>query len=222
MMSDLRDRLVRRSERFYLPSDALQRLLVRGSRIRRRRRIAATVVALMIGVAGTLLVVPIVRGVDTNIPTTRTSSTPKALPTIPDGVYWTRPLTRADLVQTMTIAGFTHPEAKRNYFDHLSISFDQWIRMGLVIQEGFWFQTARADTGEQEAGWSGSFQVTGPHTVQASGYGCTITYRFSYSDGVLTLHVVRETGDSPECAPGDLVPQAAIFNSAPFVRESIP
>ena len=40
-MSELRERLVRRSERFDLPRDALGRMFERGARLQRRRRLAA-------------------------------------------------------------------------------------------------------------------------------------------------------------------------------------
>jgi len=217
-MSELRERLVERSERFDLPPDALQRLLERGSRIQRRRRITVSVLALTVAVAGTFFVLSAFRSND-RLPANQTSPTPKQLATIPDGIYWTQPLTRAELVATMTKAGFSRREAQRFYFDHLTVSFQRWIRMGLVIQDGFWIQTARADTGEQEAGWSGSYRVIGPHIVQASDSGCTISYRFSLSDRTLRLHLLRESGDSPDCGHGDLIPQTAIFDSAPFVLE---
>jgi len=73
--------------------------------------------------------------------------------------------------------------------------------------------------GRKEACWRGTFRVTGPDTLQAYGYGCTITYRSSIPGRTLILDVIGETGEAAECGPGDLVAQTAIFDSAPFIRE---
>ncbi len=214
-MSDLRERLERRSEHFELPPDALQRTLDRGTRRRARRRIGTAVVALAVGIGGLaagLSALPRGRSAAATGPT----PSREAVATIPDGVYWTHPITRSTIESTLREAGFSRRQAARYYFGP-GLRFDRWIRQGLVVQDGFWFQTAESDTGKREAGWSGSFTVTGPHTVQAKGYGCTITYSFSVSGRTLYLHVIGETGSSAECGPGDLVAQTAIFDPAPFV-----
>ena len=218
-MSDLRERLVRRSERFHLEPGALDRVFDRRDKFRRRRRLAAAALALTLGVAGTLVVVSAFRG-SAQLPADHSSTSPATLPAISDGVYWTPSVTRAELIAAMTAAGFSRSDAKKYYFEALSIPFDGSIRQGLVIQDGFWFQTARNTAGEEEAGWGGSFVVTGPHTVQASDNVCTITYRYSISGDSLTLHVLRDVGEDAECRTADLAAQTAIFDPAPFVRGS--
>jgi hypothetical protein len=218
-MSELRERLVRRSERFDLEPGALERVFDRRRRIQRRRRFVSGALALAIGVAGTIFALSAFRG-DRQLPADHNSPTPVVLPTIPDGTYWTAPVTRAQLLASITDAGFSRREAKRYYFDALTIPVNPWIQQGLVIQEGFWFQTARNASGQQEAGWGGNFRVTGLHTAQASASDCTITYRFSLSDGTLTLRVMRDVGESAQCAHVDKVAQTAIYDPVPFVLES--
>jgi hypothetical protein len=116
-------------------------------------------------------------------------------------------------------AGFTRRQAEQLYFDHLSIPMDPWIRQGVVIQDGFWFQTATNAGGQEEAGWGGSFEQVGPDRIVATDNVCTITYRFSLSGDVLSLEVLRETGPRSECGL-DIVPQTAIYETAPFIATS--
>src|SRR5438132_7412798 len=109
-MSDLRDRLVRRSERFDLSPDAPGRMFERGGRLQRRRRLAAGVLALTIGVAGTVLAFSSLRGLG---PTPANLTTPS--PTggsIPDGTYWTPPIRRDQIMAALRREGFTRRQAK--------------------------------------------------------------------------------------------------------------
>jgi hypothetical protein len=85
-MSDLRDRLERRSERFVLPLDALGRLFERGARRQRRRRTTAAVVALVIGAAGAVLAFSSIGGVG-ETPANQPSPNPQQTRSIPDGTY---------------------------------------------------------------------------------------------------------------------------------------
>lgn len=71
-MSDLRDRLERRSERFELEPGALQRTFDRGMRVQRRRRIEAGLVALVVGMLG-LFVAISTFGNGANVPVDRPS-----------------------------------------------------------------------------------------------------------------------------------------------------
>ena len=88
-----------------------------------------------------------------------------------------------------------------------------------MIQDGFWFQTARNAGGEEEAGWGGKFVVLGPHRVQATDNVCVITYGYVLSGSSLAISVIRETGPPSECEM-DVVPQTAIYESAPFAMTS--
>ena len=214
-MPDLRDALERRSREFDVEPGFYERTLERRDAIRRRRRIAAGTVALLVALLGvsagylafrTQRGTPAVRPVETSPPT------------IPEGIYWTRSLSRQEVMQTILDAGYSRKLAREYYFDHIPI-FTTEVRQGLLLQDGFWIQTARVGSGEQEAGWSGTYEVTRSDRVIATGYGCTITYRYDVSGETLTLEVLSETGDSPECGAGDLVAQTAIFESAPFVRD---
>jgi hypothetical protein len=214
-MRDLRDRLERRSERFDLPAGALDRTIARGARRRVRRRIATGAVALAVAAAGIAIAVTALPGAPRSPGANATPSV--AATRVPDGVYWTAPLSRPTIESTLADAGFSRGEARRYYFRR-ALPFTRWIEQGLVVQDGFWFQTARSDSGEREAGWSGSFRVVARGRIEARGYGCTISYAFSLAGRTLSLDVLDETGTGPECGPGDLVAQTAIFESAPFVR----
>jgi hypothetical protein len=218
-MTDLRERLIRRSDRFELPPDAMGRMFERGARLQRRRRIASAVVAVTIGLAGTLFAVTALRDhVSTSVPQVLPSPTVGG-GAIPEGTYRTGPITRHQIVAAVRRAGFTRRQAEQLYFDHLSIPIDPWIRQGLVIQGGFWFQTATNAGGQEEAGWGGSFAQVGADRIVATDNVCTITYRFSLAGDVLELEVLRETGPPSECG-SDLVPQTAIYETAPFVAIS--
>lgn len=216
-MSDLGRQLERRGERIAFEAEALERLFDRRRHIQTRRRLVSGALALVIATSGVLLALAAFGGsVD------RPADEPppaKVLPSIPDGTYWTRPVTRAHLMEVLTEAGFTRREATKHYFDALTIPFDRSIRQGLVIQDGFWFQTARNAAGEEEAGWGGNFVVMGPRTVQASDNVCMITYRFTLSGDVLRLRVLHDVGSRAECHTSDLIAQTAIYNAAPFIRE---
>jgi hypothetical protein len=217
-MSDLRERLERRSERFALPPDALGGLFARGARVHRRRRVTAAVVALAIGAAGSVLAFSSIRDLG-ETPAVRPSPTPRQTGSIPDGTYWTPPITRAQVLSTIRAAGFTRRQAQKLYFDSLTIPFGRWIQQGLVIQDEFWFQTARNADGQEEAGWGGKFVVLGPHRVRATDNVCTITYGYELSGNSLSIRVIREAGPPSECTM-DVVPQTAIYESAPFVMAS--
>lgn len=218
-MSDLRDRLERRSERFELPADALGRLFERGVRVQRRRRTTAAVVALAIGAASAVLAFSSI-GKLGEAPASQPPPTPQQTRTIPDGTYWTSAITREQVLSTIRAAGFTPRQARKLYFDPLTIPFGEWIQQGLVIQDGFWFQTARNSDRQEEAGWGGKFVVLGPHRVQATDNVCTITYGYVLSGDSLTIGVIRETGPPSECKM-DVVPQTAIYESAPFVMATL-
>jgi hypothetical protein len=131
----------------------------------------------------------------------------------------TPPITREQVVSTIRAAGFTRRQAQKLYFEALTIPFGRWIQQGLVIQDGFWFQTARNSDGQEEAGWGGKFVVLGPHRVQATDNTCTITYGYDLSGDSLAISLIRETGPPSECEK-DVIPQTAIYESAPFVMAS--
>ena len=197
----------------------MQRMFARAARRQRRRRIGTVIVALAIGLAG---VGAIARSYGTSsgdVPGATIISPEASATSLPNGVYWTRPLTRSEIVATLVRAGFSRSQAQRWFFSQ-TLAFNHWIREGLVVQDGFWFQTAKVDSGKQEAGWSGNYTVLGDERIRATGYGCTITYSYTFDGSALTLDVLREQGTAPDCGPGDLVAQTAIFDSAPFVLVS--
>jgi hypothetical protein len=213
-MADLKRQLDQRAGAFDWEPDAMQRMFERSARRQRRRRVGTAIVALAIGLAG---VGAIARsyGPSSGDVGGATLTSPRMAATIPDGVYWTRPLTRSQIVETLMNAGFSRSQAQRWFFSK-TLAFHHWIREGLVVQDGFWFQTAKADTGKQEAGWSGNYRALGGERIRATAYGCTITYGYTFEGRELTLHVLSERGSAPDCGHGDTVAQTAIFDPAPF------
>lgn len=215
-MADLKRQLEQRASAFDWEPDPMQRMLTRGARRQLRRRIGTVVVALAIGLAGVGAITRSYRPNGGDVPGASVTRLPPTAASIPDGVYWTRPLTRHDILATLQEAGFGRTEARRWFFTR-TLAFDRWIREGLVVQDGFWFQTAKVDTGKQEAGWSGNYRVLDGNRIRATAYGCTLTYRYVFDGRQLSLSVIGERGTSPDCGHGDTVAQTAIFNSAPFV-----
>src|SRR5436190_17531831 len=97
-MADLRERLIRRSERFELPPDAMGRMFERGARLHRRRRVATAALALTIGLAGTLFAVTALRDHDP-LPTPQVPPSPTIGDgAIPEGTYRTAPMTRQQIM----------------------------------------------------------------------------------------------------------------------------
>jgi len=217
-MDDLRQRLEAYSEGFIWEPGAVHRMFARAERVQRRRRLGAAAAAIVIGALGITAAIRAFGDAPRAVDRPSVSLAPVAA-TIRDGVYWTAPITREEIMHAVIAAGHSRHDAEEFYFSR-ALPFDHSIRQGLVLQDGFWFQTAKADTGQQEAGWSGSFETTGQHRIEAAGYGCTITYRYRLNGETLSLHVLKEVGTAPDCGPGDIVAQSAIFDPAPFVRES--
>lgn len=212
-MRELKDELERRAAQFDWEQGAMQRMFERGKRRDRRRKAVTTIVALVIGLAGVAAISRSYGDPGSDVPAVTPTTTAVA---IPDGVYWTRPVRRAEIVATLHDAGFSRTEGRRWFFSR-ALTFDRWIREGLVVQNGSWFQTAKADTGEEEAGWSGNYEVLDSQRIRATGYGCTLTYRYAFDGAELTLHLLSERGAAAECGTGDRIAQTAIFDPAPFV-----
>jgi hypothetical protein len=217
-MDDLRQRLERYSEGFDLDSGAAHRMFLRAHRVQRRRRLAAAGVGLFICLLAVTAAFKAFSGEAVPLDGQRDPSV-LARHGIPEGAYWTGSVSRADVMRVLLDEGFNRNEADKFYFSR-ALPFDQTIRQGLVIEGGFWVQMAKNDSGQQEAGWSGNFEVLSGHRVAARGYGCTITYRYRLDGETLSLHVLKESGNAAECGRGDLLAQIAIFNPAPFVREA--
>jgi hypothetical protein len=216
-MNDLRQQLQRYSEGFGWDPGAAQRMFQRAHRLQRRRRLAAATVAIAIGVLGLATAMRAFSQASVPLDGPPVTSAPVGN-VIPEGVYWTEPTKRADVMRVVVRAGFSRRQAVEFFFSR-ALPFDPAIREGLIIQDGFWVQTARNRAGDQEAGWSGNFEVLNTHRIAVTGYGCTITYRYRLRGNTLSLHVLNETGYAPDCAGGDVVAQTAIFNAAPFVRK---
>jgi hypothetical protein len=218
-MSDLRDLLERRSERFVLPPDALDRLFERGTRIQRRRRITATVVALAIGVAGAIWAFSSLRGLG-ETPANPPSPSPPQTLSIPNGTYWTPQITGGQILSTLRAGGFTPRQARKLYFGHLTFPFGRWIEQGLIIQDEFWIQLARSSNGQEEAGSGGKFVVLGPHRVRTTDNICTAILRYKMSANSLTFTTIRVTGPPSSDCRATTLDSVAIYDSAPFVMVS--
>jgi hypothetical protein len=218
-MSDLRDLLERRGERFVLPPDALARLFERGARIERRRRITAVVVALAIGAAGAVLAFSSFRG-SRETPANTPSPSFSQTGSIPNGTYWTPPITRNQILATVRARGFTRRRAQKLYFGYLTIPFGRWIEQGLVIQDEFWFQLARSSNGQEETGWGGKAVVLGPHRVRTTDNICTAILRYDLSASSLSFTTIRVTGPPSSDCRATTLDSVAIYDSAPFVKVS--
>ncbi|PRY36047.1 hypothetical protein LY71_1268 [Geodermatophilus tzadiensis] len=93
------------------------------------------------------------------------------------------------------------------------------IQFQFHAHDGVWDQYERADHGEAERGWTGTYTVDGDvvHAREADA-GCAIDYRATLEGDQLTLEVLRDEGQNPECSSVDLLAQRTIYESAPFSK----
>jgi hypothetical protein len=93
------------------------------------------------------------------------------------------------------------------------------VQFQFRAQNGVWDQFERADQGEAKRGWTGSFTVDGDviHAQEADA-GCAIDYGATLDGEQVTLKVLRDEGQNPECNSVDLLAQRTIYESAPFSK----
>ena len=86
--------------------------------------------------------------------------------------------------------------------------------MTIRFQDGRLQQFESYDGGPDQLGWTGTYRVVGPHTIEATEIGTfdTITYDFDLRGNVLTVDVVSDAD------PVNLVPQTGIYETLPFTR----
>jgi hypothetical protein len=220
-LTEFGPQLEREGARVELAPGALGRFDARLRRRQQIRRIAVSIVAAAVAVAGIGFAVTTF-GRDASV----VPATPVPTPSFQDsdvlapGIYWTSPISRQRLVATMRANGFGKGDVHR-FFKDLG-PFSSTVRFGIrAMSDGLWTQFQKRDQGPKEVGWSGAYHATGPGEIAALGYGCTITYRVHRSDGQVDVTVLDDQGPaSPPgiCGHRDLVAQTAIYESAPFVR----
>jgi hypothetical protein len=93
------------------------------------------------------------------------------------------------------------------------------VQLEIRARNGVWDEYERADQGEMERGWTGTFTVDGGviHAQEAD-VGCAIDYRATLDGEQLTLKVLSDEGRSTECGTVDLLAQRTIYESAPFTK----
>jgi hypothetical protein len=93
------------------------------------------------------------------------------------------------------------------------------VQFQFRAQDGVWDQYEVVDQGEAKRGWTGTFTVDGDviHAQEADA-GCAIDYQAARDGDQLTLKVLRDEGQNPECASVDLLAQRTIYESAPFSK----
>jgi hypothetical protein len=138
---------------------------------------------------------------------------------LPQGTYWTPPLTRPQLLATMRSHGYATTRAAQRFFKDLG-PFSSTVRFGIHVKpNGIWDQFEQRDGGRKELGWSGAYHAKGADQMTVLGYGCTVTYGIHHlAGGAIGIRVLSDQGPSNEglCGPQDLVAQTAIYETAGF------
>jgi TRAP-type C4-dicarboxylate transport system substrate-binding protein len=131
------------------------------------------------------------------------------------GTWLTEPIAPERIRATFQKAGGTAEDASRFVAELGARNGEQF---GLELTATTWREFEVSDGGSPATGWYGSYSVDGT-TVRVFGSGgCRIDYRASLTGDRLALTVLSDTGASPVCGPADLVPQRAIYETAPFIR----
>lgn len=150
-----------------------------------------------------------------------TGSAPSATPDPPsptpdpgtpyDGIWASKPLTRADLARAITSRGLSDA--------HLDEWFGDWDKIGARIFEieiggGRWLEHENADGVDFGTGWAGALKVVDPHTIVAQDdeTRCPVTYDLARDGEALSVRVAKDACTDPN----DLAIQAAIYESSPF------
>ena len=149
--------------------------------------------------------------------TDRPSSTVQAADL--EGTWQTPDIPLEELRAAYEGAGASPADAEAFVSQWGSGSAQTTVQFQFRAQDGVWDQYEVVDQGEAERGWTGTFTVDGDEIhAQEADAGCAIDYRATLDGAQLTLKVLRDEGQNPECSSVDLFAQRTIYESAPFSK----
>jgi hypothetical protein len=204
-MSDLRSGLERESERFDLPSGALERMLERRRRKQARRQIETAVVALIVAAFGIWVAVSL-GGLR------KTPPTPTHPGSLLEGTWHTGRLSEHDVVTAFVAAGGT-TEQGHTFFAQLGGGANRDAVITLRFQDGSFVEFESADGGPPVKGYQAPYRVSNPGVVTISSPRCTGTYSFHVAGQQLSLHVIRQ------CRGHDGPYNTTLFASFPLTKQ---
>lgn len=146
-----------------------------------------------------------------------TTSRPGDDEPLPEGLYRTREVTRAELIATAAAAGFDQAMINAGLDDWV---FEDTKAFGLRLVDGVWTQLESDDGGPEVIGWRATYEVIDDDTVIATGTGPScerITYSYAFDGEQLTLDVVEVDGGDRQC-DWVLMFETFIHETAPYVR----
>jgi len=132
------------------------------------------------------------------------------------GTWETGPIPPERLRATYVDAGGTE-QAAADFIAEFDV--EQSVRFRIEVTEDGWTQYEIGDDTAPVPGWVGTYTMDGS-TVNATDPSlvCRIDYGVELDGDVLSLTVLRDEGESPECANEDFLAQKTIYESAPFTR----
>jgi TRAP-type transport system periplasmic protein len=94
------------------------------------------------------------------------------------------------------------------------------VRFEIRITATSWNLYEQTDNGSMALGWTGTYSLDGStvHAADAEATACRIDYALAWTGNQISITVLRDVGDRPDCGHEDLLAQRAIYESAPFIR----
>ncbi len=177
---------------------------------------------------GILLVLPLALGAcagDPHVSVRPSSATPTAIPATPspvpsptanaqtpyDGVWASKPLTRADLAAALARRGLSAARLDEWFSDWDKIDYRIFE---IEIGNGRWLQDENAEGVSFGTQWAGDLELADAHTIVAQDdkLQCPVTYDLSRTGDALSVRIAHDA-----CAdPNDLPIQTVIYESSPF------
>ena len=177
---------------------------------------------------GILLVLPLALGAcagDPQASVPPSSATPTAIPATPspaasptansqtpyDGVWASKPLTRANLAAALARRGISAA--------HLDEWFSDWDKIDYRIFEieignGRWLQDENAEGVSFGTQWAGDLEIADAHTIVAQDdkLQCPVTFDLNRTGDALSVRIAHDACTDPN----DLPIETAIYESSPF------
>lgn len=179
-----------------------------------------TLAAALVAAASLLLVAGCSDDDTSSASDTTTTTTPATTSGTPDltGTWETPPITLAHMVDVARQAGFEPADIEEFRAAYADV---QEVVYTLKVTDTLWVEFESQDGGQAAEGWTGPYEVIDASTMRAGEKPCgPITYDYALTGDQLSLTMTDNQciGPDGKVAPGELIAQTTIYQSAPFHR----